>query len=158
MPDTLAQAADAALFDLTVAIQPTRRAWMQAVGAVLASSGLSISLATVVLVVSRSGPRVPQSTVALEVGVNPAALVRTLDQGEVAGLLARRAVEGDRRIREIELLPAGRACAQRIEESLAALRRTLLGGVSAADVETAIRVLHLLESAAATYAKEERQA
>jgi hypothetical protein len=49
---------DAALFSLTNALQPVRRSWMQAVGKRLAKGGLSTSLATVVLMTSRFGPRV----------------------------------------------------------------------------------------------------
>lgn len=148
---------DTALFDFTVALQPTRRVWIQAAGVALASSGLSLPLATVVLLVSRLGPGAPQSRVALEAGVNPAALVRTLDQGEAAGVLIRRHVPGDRRLREIELLPPGLECARQIEAALARLRRRLLGDVDAADLAAATRVLSLLEARATAYVKEERQ-
>lgn len=150
-------ALDGLLYDLTVAIQPTRRAWVQAAGIALAACGLSVPLATVILVVYRLGRRVPQNSVALEVGVNPAALVRTLDQGEKAALLKRLDGKADRRTKEIELLPAGVAAAHQIEEDIARLRRQLFGDLPAQEVEAAIRVLRHLEAAATGYAKQGKQ-
>src|SRR3546814_3353026 len=96
---------DASLYNFTIAIQPARRVWIQAAGAALANSGLSVSVAAVVVLVARLGPGVQQKVLAIEAGVNPAALVRTLDQGEAAGLLTRRDVPENRRIKVIDLLP-----------------------------------------------------
>ncbi len=144
---------DSVLFDLTVAVQPTRRAWLQAAGCALAVNGLPIPLATAILLVFRHGSPAPQSMVALEAGVNPAALVRTLDQGEQDGLLKRRDAKEDRRSKLIELTPKGRALAQHIENNLAQLRRQVIGDLPAQDVQTATRVLRHLESRAAAYAK-----
>src|SRR3546814_7344473 len=93
---------DASLYNVTIAIQPARRVWIQAAGAALANSGLSVSVAAVVVLVARLGPGVQQKVLAIEAGVNPAALVRTLDQGEAAGLLTRRDVPENRRIKVIE--------------------------------------------------------
>src|SRR3546814_16065507 len=86
---------------LTNAVQPVRRAWVQAASVIIADFGLSTSLGTVVILTSRLGPAVPQKELALEVGVNPAALVRTLDRGAAAGLLERKAVSGDPRRNEV---------------------------------------------------------
>src|SRR3546814_13214637 len=86
---TLFRSTDSILFDLTSAVQPVRRAWVQAASVIIADFGLSTSLGTVVILTSRLGPAVPQKELALEGGVNPAALVRTLDRGEAAGLLER---------------------------------------------------------------------
>src|SRR3546814_20386150 len=87
MPMTLL---DASLYNFTMAIQPARRVWIQAAGAALANSGLSVSVAAVVVLVARLGPGVQQKVLAIEAGVNPAALVLTLAQGEAAGHLTRR--------------------------------------------------------------------
>lgn len=136
---------DASLYALTNALQPVRRAWVQAATQQLAGAGLSISLATVVLFVSRLGAAPHQKALALEVGVNPAALVRLLDQGEAAGLMVRKEAKGDRRSKVIELLPEGKRLAHSMEESLARLRLEMLGNLPVEDVETATRVLRLLE-------------
>ncbi len=147
---------DERLFAFTNALQPVRRAWVQAARRELAATGLSASLASVVLLTSRLGPGVQQKTLALEIGVNPAALVRLLDQGEAAGLLIRSAIEGDRRCKAIDLLPEGKRRAEEMERSLAALRRDLLGDLPVEDVETATRILRLLEDRVASRAQGER--
>lgn len=145
-----------ALYALTNALQPVRRAWVQAAGRVLASTGLSTSLATAVLFASRLGPRVQQKTLALELGINPAALVRLLDQGEAAGLLRRSGVEGDRRSKVVDLLAEGQRLADQMELTLAELRQELLGHVSTEEVETATRVLRLLEKRSAASLQDDR--
>lgn len=136
---------DALLFDLTNSLQPVRRAWMKVASTVMADLQLSTSLGTVIILISRLGPAVPQKELALEVGVNPAALVRTLDQGESAELLKRDAVAGDRRSNTVSLLPPGKVLAEAIEQRLVELRRALLDDLAAKDVETAQRVLRTLE-------------
>lgn len=148
---------DASLYAFTSAIQPTRRAWIQAAGIALADSGLSVSLAVVVVLVSRLGPNVQQKTLAMEAGVNPAALVRTLDQGETGGLLIRRDVPGNRRIKTIDLLPEGQKLALQMEKALAAMRKKLLGDIPLQDIETTVRILRTLEVRALAHTKEIRQ-
>jgi MarR family transcriptional regulator for hemolysin len=144
------------LYALTNALQPVRRAWVQAVGHVLAGTGLSTSLATAVLIASRFGSGVSQKVLASEIGVNPAALVRVLDQGEAAGLLVRNGVEGDRRSNVIDLLPAGQQLAEQMERTLADLRGELLGDLATDEVETATRVLRRLEERAAAWLRDQR--
>jgi len=144
------------LFDMTGALQPTRRAWFQA--ASLAAAGIlpSTALATVILLVHRLGPGLQQKTLAAEAGIDPAALVRLVDQGEELAYLSRAPVEGDRRRRSIALLPAGREIAQRMEDALIALRAELLGDLGAAEIETTTRVLRLLETRALAWSQAER--
>lgn len=140
-----------ALFDLTNALQPVRRAWIQVASTIFVELGLSTPLGTVVLLTSRLGPAVPQKELALEVGVNPAALVRTLDQGEAAGLLERNAVCGDRRSNTISLLPQGKTLAAAMEHKLAELRHDLLGSLPPEEIETTKRILRTLEERAHAY-------
>ena len=147
---------DVTLYAFTNALQPARRAWVQAAGRVLAGTGLSTSLATVVLLASRLGPSVQQKTLALEFGVNPAALVRLLDQGEAAGLLVRNGVEGNRRSKVVDLLPEGQRLAAKMERIVAGLRKKLLGDLSTEEVDTATRVLRVLEERAAAWLQDDR--
>lgn len=140
------------LFALTNSLQPARRAWQVAASRVLAESDLSLAVATPVLLVSRMGDGVMQNVLAERIGVHPAALVRTLDQAESAGLLERRMVPGNRRLRAIHLLDEGRRLAQRMEKQLNALRAEVFGSIPSADVETATRVLRLMEERAREYA------
>ena len=144
------------LYALTCALQPTKQAWQQAAGRVLAESGLSMSLAAPILVVSRLGDGALQHVIADRIGVHPAGLVRTLDQAEEAGLLERRAVPGNRRLRAIYLLPEGRRLAVEMEHALATLRATLMKDVSKSDIDTATRVLQALDERSRRYAEQER--
>src|SRR3546814_3820481 len=96
------------------------------------------------ILTSRLGPAVPQKELALEVGVNPAALVRTLDRGEAAGLLERNAVSGDRRSNAVSLLPKGEKLAKAMERRVADLRRALLSNLPPEEIETATRILRTL--------------
>ncbi|MCL2655898.1 MAG: MarR family winged helix-turn-helix transcriptional regulator [Betaproteobacteria bacterium] len=138
--------ADRILFDFTSAIQPARRAWVQAIGAGLSDARLPLSLVVVIVLASRMEPAAHQRMLADEIGINPAALMRVLDQGEAAGLLKRCGVPGNRRMKTVELLPAGKALAARMETAWMALRARMLRDVPLPDVETATRVLRTLEA------------
>ncbi len=131
--------------DLTSALLPARRAWIQAADNAMGVREASTSLTIVALMVSRLGPDVQQKTLAREIGVNAAAIVHLLDQGEEAGLLTRTELPEDRRCKGINLLPKGQALAEGMEVRLCDLRRELLADVPAEDIATATRVLRLLE-------------
>lgn len=138
------------LYQLTTTIQPVRRAWQKAVGRALADADTHVPtpLATAVLLIGRLGPAVQQKDLALELGVNPAGMVRILDQGEAAGLLVRNGIAGNRRGKLVSLLPEGQRLAKRSEKALADLRHRLMGDIPPGDIENATRVLRLLEDRA----------
>ncbi|MCQ4322452.1 MarR family winged helix-turn-helix transcriptional regulator [Stutzerimonas stutzeri] len=146
----------AALYALTNALQPVRRAWQQAAAVALADSGLSVSLATAVLLVHRLGDGVQQKVLAAEIGVNPAAMMRTLDQAQAAALLKRCEVPGNRRARAIHILPEGRRLAVKMEQALAAMRAAVLGDIPPKDIETNTRVLRQFEDRANEHLKQQR--
>ncbi|MBB6193410.1 MarR family transcriptional regulator for hemolysin [Sphingobium wenxiniae] len=146
-----------ALLDLTNALQPIRRVWVQAATLVLADLGLPSSLATAVILTSRSGNAgIRQTTLAEEVGVNPGGMVRILDQAEAAGLLERRDSSEDRRVKTVHVLPKGRELAGRMEAAITRLREALLGDLPPEDIETATRVLRLFEERIGAFLKQER--
>lgn len=136
---------DHAAYELTCALQPVRRAWRQAAANVVQDANISASMAAVLLMLYRIGPHVQQKTLALEVGINAAALVRMLDKGETLGLLQRTDMPEDRRCKAISLLPQGEELALRLEKKLVLLRRTLFEGMTTADIQLAVRVLRSLE-------------
>jgi MarR family transcriptional regulator for hemolysin len=78
---------DSALYALTNAIQPARRAWLRVAASVLVQSGFSVAVATPVLFVSRLGDGVSQARLAQEIGVHPAALARALATAEQGCLI-----------------------------------------------------------------------
>ncbi len=135
----------------TTSIQPARRAWVQAATTVLSASGLSMSLGSAVILLYRGEGDAQQKTLAAQVGINPAAMVRVLDQGEEAGLLIRQDVPDDRRSKTVALLPAGKALARKLEKSLAALRDELLADLTPAEIAAATKALRAFESRAQAY-------
>jgi MarR family transcriptional regulator for hemolysin len=141
---------------LTLALQPTRQAWLRAAGLIMAGEGLSTTVAIPVLLVSRLGDGVTQQVLAERIGIHPAALVRTLDQAEQAQLLERRVVPGNRRQRAIHLLPEGQRVAASMERKLRKLRAELMEDVPAGDLEAAVRVLAAFEERARRYAESSR--
>lgn len=148
---------DAALFDLTNVLQPIRRSWLQAAGVVLADFGLPMSSATTVILAARAGTRgIRQNVLAEEVGVNPGAMVRIIDQATQAGLLERHDSPDDRRVNTIHALPKGRELARKMEDEVTKFRRSLLGDLSPEEVATATRVLRQFESRAAAFLQSER--
>lgn len=138
------------LYALTNALQPVRRVWKQAATLAIAKSGISMSLATVVVLVHRN-PVASISDLAEEVGVNPGALVRLLDQAAALGFLERQESAGDRRFKTLRILPAGAELAQKVETAADKLRVELMHDVPLEDIETATRILRLFEERAGHY-------
>src|SRR3546814_13249156 len=99
---------------------------------------------TVVILTARLGPAVPQKELALEVGVNPSALVRTLDRGEAAGLLERNDVSGHRRSNALRLLPKGENLAKANERNVDDLRRAMLRILPPEEIKHTPRILRKL--------------
>ncbi|EBS3742190.1 MarR family transcriptional regulator [Salmonella enterica subsp. enterica serovar Saintpaul] len=139
------------LYALTNALQPVRRVWKQAATLATAKSGISMSLATVVVWVHRNPQGINQSDLAEEVGVNPGALVRLLDQAAASGFLDRQESAGDRRFKTLRILPAGVELAKKIETAADKLRVELMHDVPLEDINTATRILRLLEDRAGQY-------
>ena len=102
MPRDRSRTSPVTLFELTNALQPIRRVWVQAVSLALVDFGLPASLISALILASRHGDKgVRQNALAEEVGVNPGGMVRILDQAEAANLLERRDSPEDRRIKTI---------------------------------------------------------
>jgi MarR family transcriptional regulator for hemolysin len=139
------------LYALTNALQPVRRVWKQAATLVIAKTGISMSLATVVLWVHRNPQGINQRDLAEEVGVNPGALVRLLDQAAALGFLERQELPGDRRFKTLRILPIGAELAKKIEAAADKLRVELMHDVPLEDIETATRILRLFEERASQY-------
>nr|WP_319493003.1 MarR family transcriptional regulator [uncultured Desulfobacter sp.] len=147
---------DTAAFDLTCALQPVRRAWRKAAAEVVQDADITPSLAAVLLMLYRIGPSVQQKILALEVGINAAALVRMLDKGEALGLLARTDMPEDRRSKAICLLPEGEKLAVKMEDKLLVLRRRLFENIPPDQIRTAVQVLRSLEEKSQAVLNQER--
>ncbi|UTM58167.1 MarR family transcriptional regulator [Photobacterium sp. CCB-ST2H9] len=138
----------ALLHELTNSLQPVRRAWKRAVSEVIANYGISMSLASAVVLVYRNPQGLNQKLLAEEIGINPGALVRLLDQASNEQLLERREDTADRRIKTLHILPKGTEIAVSIERAADALRLELMNDVDLAAIEQATQVLRLFEKRA----------
>jgi MarR family transcriptional regulator for hemolysin len=82
-----------------------------------------------------------QKDLAASLSLDTSSIVRVLDELETSGLIERR--EGvDRRTKAVHLTPLGQTTVQRVEEIVRGVRERALTGVSDADMETVVRVLH----------------
>ncbi|WP_315917576.1 MarR family winged helix-turn-helix transcriptional regulator [Vibrio fluvialis] len=133
------------LHELTNSLQPVRRAWKRAVSEVIAEHGISMSLATAVVLVYRNPQGLNQKLLSEEIGINPGALVRLLDQASQEALLERREDTVDRRIKNLHILPKGTEIAISIERAADELRLELMRDVDLAAIEQATQVLRLFE-------------
>ena len=147
----------ATLFEFPNALQPVRRIWVQAVNMALADFGLPASLTSALILAARRGEEgIRQNALAEEVGVNPGAMVRILDQAEAADLLERRDSPDDRRAKIIQALPKGREIARKMEKAVDELRAGILGDLPSQDIETTTRTLRLFEARIGQYLQQER--
>jgi MarR family transcriptional regulator for hemolysin len=131
---------------LTWTVLPAGRAWQRAAGIALAQSGVSLSIAAVILVIARLGDGIRQKDVAEESALDPAAIARSVTQLEREGLLKRHKDPSDGRAKTLHLTKRGRAMALSLGETLDGLRNELIAGMDDAEGRIAVRVLRNLES------------
>lgn len=122
-------------------ILPAGRAWQRAAGAGFASLGISLSVAAPVLVIARLGNGVRQKLVSEAAGIDPAALVRSLDQLEANGILQRVDDPNDRRAKTLHLTEKGAQLAADLERMLEQVKDRIFAGLSQEDGAAAVRVL-----------------
>ncbi|SEF89005.1 MarR family winged helix-turn-helix transcriptional regulator [Marinobacterium lutimaris] len=146
-----------ALYDLTNCLQPARRVWKQAATEALADEDISITLAAMVVAVYRNSQGITQKALAEEIGINPGALVRLLDQATQAKLLERRELPGDRRARTLFILPEGERLAKKVEDAADQLRHELMQGVSQEEIEQAVRTVRLFEERAVAFLQRKKE-
>jgi MarR family transcriptional regulator for hemolysin len=133
--------------DLTWILMPVGRLWCRAVGVVFERMGVTLSEAAPILAMAKLGDGARQNVVAEQVGVDDAALVRSLDKLEGAGLIERRVDVADRRARTLHLTSEGRALAKRLDVALTAYLEQVFAQISDADGQAALRVLRAIETA-----------
>lgn len=100
------------------------------------------------LISLHASDRLNQSELAEILGVEGPTLVRMLDGLEKLGLVTRHIAPLDRRVRELALTEAGRTAARSLQDLVEDMRAELLGDVSAADLDIAVRVLRSAADAA----------
>ncbi|BAV72223.1 MarR family transcriptional regulator [Pseudomonas chlororaphis subsp. aurantiaca] len=124
------------------------RHWRRICQSTLVNYGISEACAVPLLMIGRLGEGVRQVTVAQAAGMESPSLVRLLDQLCSAGYVCRTEDPHDRRARCLSLTDTGRELVQSVEGELVRLRREVLEGITAADLEAALKVIRAFESAA----------
>ncbi|MGY1644327.1 MarR family winged helix-turn-helix transcriptional regulator [Geodermatophilus sp. SYSU D00703] len=94
-----------------------------------------------VLLALRGGPVATQRELAEALGVRAATLTQQLDAMEAAGLVARVADPGNRRVRRVELTDAGLALFDRLRDAARAHDEQLRAGLAADDLARLAAVL-----------------
>lgn len=120
---------------------PTGRAWQKAAGTAFADLGMSLSMAAPVLVIARLGAGARQKDVADAAGIDPAAVVRSLDQLEKNGIVRRKEDPLDRRAKTLHLTKKGEQLAVNLANAFEQVRTRIFSTISTSDGEIATRVL-----------------
>ena len=118
----------------------TARLWRAEIDRRMSPYGLTEARWLVLLHLSWKVEPVTQKALAAAVGVQGPTLVRTLDWLEAEGLIARRAIAGDRRAKAVHLTDAARPSLARIQTVVEGLRAEIFAGVDEADIQTCLRV------------------
>ncbi|KTC32779.1 winged helix DNA-binding protein [Pseudomonas sp. L5B5] len=123
------------------------RHWRRICQNTLINFGISEACAVPLLMIGRLGEGVRQVAVAHAAGMESPSLVRLLDQLCSAGYVCRSEDPNDRRAKCLSLTDSGRELVQAVEGELVRLRHEVLAGISAEDLESALRVIRAFESA-----------
>lgn len=102
--------------------------------------GLTLTRARTLMLLAHDS-EMTQKDLASALDVEHPTLVRVLDGLEKQGLIARCAVDGDRRAKRIALTPASEGQIRELEELSESVRVQMLDGIPEEDVATALRVL-----------------
>jgi MarR family transcriptional regulator, transcriptional regulator for hemolysin len=142
---------DQTLMTLASALGPVSRAYRAAVDKVASEYGLSQATGLPVLLLGRLGDGVRCGVLAESLGVEAPSLVRVTDHLIESGLVERREDAHDRRAKTLHLTAEGKRRAAKMEEALVPFRRRLFDGISEADIDACLRVLHQLDAAVAVF-------
>ncbi|RCS23637.1 MarR family transcriptional regulator [Phyllobacterium salinisoli] len=105
--------------------------------------GLTLARARILLVLNNQ-EGLYQKELAEVLEIENATMVRLLDGLEKQNFIERRAVEGDRRAKQIVMTRAGREQAELVVKLAENVRHDLLDSVSDDDLAATVRVLHAM--------------
>lgn len=140
---------DATLMHLTTTLTRVARSYRAVADEVSNAYGLSHAMAWPAVMIGRMGESARPGAVAEAVGLEPASLVRVIDQLVAAGLVVRHEDPHDRRAKVLSLTALGQQQVARVEQALNVMRRELLQGLPDEDLQAALRVLLCLEAGVA---------
>ena len=125
------------------------RLWRKLARETLARHGVAEAGAAPLLWIGRLGGKVRQNVLAEYCGMEGASLVRILDELQAAGLVVRVPDTTDRRANLLDLTEAGAIKLKEIEAELAAFRLQTFEGLSAEEIEAALKAFAAIKAAAA---------
>lgn len=103
--------------------------------------GLTLARARILRLLKKADSAATQRALALELEIEGPTLVRLLDNLESQGWIERRAVEGDRRAKQIVLTEEGHRQEREVDVIAQRFRIEIMKGIDPDDMETAIRVM-----------------
>lgn len=130
---------------LTAELSTAARKMRKLFDARVRERGLTLTRARTLLLLSRPGPWT-QSDLADALDIEQPSVVRLLDGLERQGLIRRTPAEGDRRVKQIELLPLARDQVREIDALVVQMRSVLLRGLTAAEIDIAAKVLRTVSA------------
>jgi DNA-binding MarR family transcriptional regulator len=107
---------------------------------VLSSVGLTPALFALLNVLGAREGTIQQQ-LSSDMGIDPSAMVKMINELETAGLAERRRRPGDRRAWEVSITPKGRRTLDRARHLVAQVQDEVLGGLSATDRRQLLRLL-----------------
>jgi len=126
----------------------TARAWRLKLDERLKPLGLSQARWRTLLHLSRASQPVTQAELAQQLGVEDPTLVTLLHRLEEAGWVKRVHSSSDRRCKTVRLEARARRVIDRIDSSASELRRELLTGIPARELQACVRVLEKIRQRA----------
>ena len=132
-----------------VALLQAARGWRRVADAAATKLDLSEATAFPLVMLSRLGDGMRQSTLAETLRIEGPSLVRLLDQLAAAGLVERREDVSDKRAKTLHLTARGRVIANDIEAQLDATRTNVFAACRPEDLQAGMRVFEAIEKAAA---------
>jgi MarR family transcriptional regulator for hemolysin len=130
--------------DFAQAISIVARRWRTRLDERLKPMNMSIARWGALYWLGQAGDGVSQAALADLAGVEPPTLVRVIDQLEAQGLVERQVSPSDRRVNLLSLTDAAKPLVAEIEAEAERLRLELLDGLSYADYQIAVDVIHKL--------------
>lgn len=124
-------------------IQLTARRWRVATAPLGQSPGSDLRL-TALYYIDAAPKGLTQTELSDLLQISGPSMSRQLDKLEALGLVSRRRLLGDGRVKLIFMEAAGRRALVRLDEEVSALRERLFDGIPEADMEVAGRVLDTL--------------
>jgi MarR family transcriptional regulator, transcriptional regulator for hemolysin len=128
------------------ALHNSSRSWRQALDRRLKYLGVSQASWMTIAVAAKAPEPLSQSELADRLAVEGASMVAMIDRLVKAGLVLRKPSPTDRRVKRIELTPAGNGLYEKVRTEAAAFRAELLARVDQNQLLAATQLLESLQA------------